>query len=156
MTKETFVERILALQSTLYYVSCGLLNNREDRDDAVQESIRKALDKRESLRDEKYFQTWVIRILINECHNVLRRKKREVPTDDVRIGLPPEVDYGLFETVSQLEEKIRLPVILHYMEGYTTREVAQTLRVPESTIKSRLSRARKLLGQMIDIEEVFA
>lgn len=156
MTKEAFVAEVLALRSTLYYVSYGLLQNREDQDDAVQECIHKALRKRESLREDRYLKTWITRILINECHNVLRRKKREIPLEDIRPDAPPTAEYGLYECVTDLEEKLRLPVILHYMEGYTTREVAQILRAPESTIKSRLARARKKLGQMLQQEEVLA
>lgn len=156
MTKEAFLEQVLEHRSALYYVSYGLLPNKEDQEDAVQECIHKALKKRETLRDDQYFKTWITRILINECYNILRRRKREIPSEEIAIVAPQTANYGLFESVMELEEKLRVPIILHYLEGYTTREVAKILRAPESTIKSRLAKARGMLSQMIDFEGVFA
>lgn len=156
MTKEAFEEQIIGMQSALYYVSYCLLTNRADQDDAVQECIKKALVKRESLREEKYLKTWITRILINECHNVLRRRSKEVLVDEFYASAPSTADQGLFEHVSNLEEKLRLPIVLHYMEGYTTREIAKILRVPEGTIKSRLVKARRILGETIKAEEVYS
>lgn len=156
MTKEEFTEQILEHRSTLYYVSCGLLKNRDDQDDAVQECIHKALRKRESLREDKYFKTWITRILINECYNVLRRKKREIPMEEMQVAPPVGAEYGLFHSVTELPEKLRLPIILHYLEGYATKDVAKILGVPEGTVKSRLKKARVLLKQSFYDEEVFA
>lgn len=156
VTKEEFTQQILAHRSALYYISYGLLKNREDQDDAVQECIHKALRKRETLKEDKYFKTWITRILIHECYNVLRRKKREIPVEEIYVSVPETADYGVFQAVMQLEDKLRLPIILYYLEDYTTKEVAKILNAPESTIKSRLQKARRLLGQMMDGEEVFA
>ncbi|MDR0897061.1 MAG: RNA polymerase sigma factor [Oscillospiraceae bacterium] len=158
MTKEAFIEQILALRSTLYYLSYSLLPNHADQEDAVQACLEKALRKRTTLREDAYLKTWLIRILINECHNVLRRKRREVPTEEIIAVAPPDADMGLFEAVSQLDPKLRIVLVLHCFEGYTTREVALMLRTPESTVKSRLKRARTLLGQQItqQNEEVWA
>lgn len=154
MTKEAFEEKVLELYSALYYVSYSILTNRADQDDAVQECIKKALMKRESLKEEKYLKTWLTRILINECHNVLRQRKREVLTEEMVIVAPPTSDSDLFEHITHLEEKLRLPIVLHYMEGYTTKEISKILRVPEGTIKSRLAKGRKILGETILEEEV--
>lgn len=82
------------------------------------------------------------------------QKKREIPSEEVIAYVPPDAEADLHDAVSSLEEKLRLPVVLHYLQGYTTREVAQILRTPESTIKSRLARARQLLGEMIAPKEV--
>lgn len=132
------------MEDTLYRVSFSLLPSRYDQEDAVQESIRIALHKRDTLREERYFQTWVIRILINECYGLLRRRKREIPTHEIIQSLPPDGDPGVMEALMQLEPKLRLPVVLHYVEGYTIREIAGMLRAPENTIKTRMARARKL------------
>lgn len=156
MTREEFTQMILEHRGTLYYVSYGLLKNREDQDDAVQECIHKALIKMETLKDDRFFKTWITRILINECYNVLRRKKREIPMEGIHLTVPATAHYGVFHAVMQLEEKLRLPIILHYFEDHTTKEVATILSTPEGTIKSRLQKARRMLGQMMDAEEVFA
>ena len=156
MTKDDLANRILAMTDTMYHISYGMLTNRSDQEDAVQECIRKALAKHTSLRDGRYVKTWVTRILINECNNILRRRKREIPTDEAYLVAPQTADADMFDLLSGLTEKHRLPLILHYHEGYTTREVATILRVPEGTIKGRLVSARKELSAMLNGEEVLA
>lgn len=152
MTKEAFEQQVLSLRRMLYYVSYSILANHADQEDAVQECIHKALLKRETLKQDAYLKTWLTRILINECHNILRKRKREVLSDELRIDTPPMADHGLFDAISKLDERLRVPVVLHYMEGYTTKEIAAVLRTPESTIKSRLKRARELLKQILDLD----
>lgn len=152
MTREAFEQQVLELRRVLYYVSYSLLGNHADQEDAVQECIHKALRKRETLKNDGYLKTWITRILINECHNVLRKRKREELTDEVYISAPPDAEHGLYEAVSMLEERLRVPVVLHYMEGYSIKEISHVLRAPESTIKSRLKRARELLKQALDLD----
>jgi RNA polymerase sigma-70 factor (ECF subfamily) len=156
MTKDDLANRILGMTDAMYYISYGILTNRSDQEDAVQECIRKALAKHASLRDERFVKTWVTRILINECRNILRRRKREIPTDEVFLVAPQTADASMFELLSGLADKYRLPLILHHYEGYTTKEIASILHVPEGTVKGRLVRARKELSGMLNGEEVLA
>lgn len=150
MTQEAFEERIVSLSAMLYYVSFSLLPGHADREDAVQECLHKALVRRHQLRDETQLKPWLTRILVNECHNIIRRKRREQPMESVVAPAAPEAaDPWLYEGVMGLPEKLRVPFVLHYLQGYTIRETAQALRAPQSTVKSRLSRARALLaGEM--------
>ena len=156
MTKEEFAQEVVSLRSMLYYVSYSLLTNSIDQDDAVQEAIHKALAKRESLREASQLKSWLTRILINECYTILRRRKREVPTEEINPVVPEGAKRELFEAIVSLEEKLRLPLVLYYYEGYKTREIARILRVPEGTVKGRLARARGQLGEMLKDEEVLA
>lgn len=66
MQNEDFTQAILGMTDTLYRVASTQLHQQADREDAVQECLRKAWEKRHRLRDERYLQTWVIRILLNE------------------------------------------------------------------------------------------
>jgi len=145
MTKEEFANQIIVLQDTLYRVSYSLLPNPFDQDDAVQEAVRIALQKRASLHEDRYLKTWLIRILINECYGILRKKKKEFLTDSIEVIAPPASDREVVEALAKLEERFRMPLVLHHMEGYSTKEVAAILRVPEGTIKGRLVRGRDLL-----------
>jgi len=145
MTKDEFANQIILLQDTLYRVSYSLLPNPYDQDDAVQEAIRIALQKRAMLRDDRYLKTWIIRILINECYGVLRKRKKELPMESIEVIAPPASDREVVDALVQLEERFRLPLVLHHIEGYSTREVAKILRVPEGTVKGRLVRGRDLL-----------
>lgn len=152
MTKEAFEVQVVALVETLYRVSYSLLKNPEDQADAVQEAIGKALKKRESLREERYIKTWLIRILLNECYNILRKKQREIPSEDIKAVAPPGANRELYEALMSLEEKYRLPIVLHYIEGYDLRDVAQMMRMPEGTVKTRLSRGRLKLRDLLGEE----
>jgi len=157
MTQEEFASRIIAVQDALYRVSTTILPQLCDREDAVQEAIIKAWQKQSMLRDERAMRAWVIRILINECYALLRRRKRE----EVSAALPgretaPDALPDLYQFFTALDEKYRLPMVLYYVEGYSVAETAQMLRLPQGTLKSRLHRGRKLLKDTLDIEEVLA
>ncbi len=153
MTSEEFTQRIMEMQPTLYRVSYSLLRQPHDRDDAVQECIRKAWEKQGRLRDESALKPWVTRILINECYNLLRRSTREAPADKLpEPPPPPDAHPALHDAVLALSDKLRIPVVLHYMEGYELTDIASLLRVPTGTVKTRLSRARKLLRALLEEE----
>lgn len=146
MTKEEFEARIIGMQDTLYRVSATLLKQPCDREDAIQECIYKALRKRDSLRDDRFMQSWVTRILINECYSIHRRAKWERPSEQLPEPPPmpgPDADPEVFRILFSLNEKLRLPMVLHYVEGYSVDEVARIMRIPTGTVKSRLARARE-------------
>lgn len=158
MTIDAFAAQIVSLQDTLYRVSYVMLSSPEDQADAVQESIHKAFQHRDSLRDASRMKAWLVRILVNECNNILRRKKREVLSDTIEMdganAAPTLADPGLREALMALDPKFRAPVVLHYIEGYGTKEIADILRVPEGTVKSRMMRARTMLKSILTDEEV--
>ena len=157
MTSDEFSQRIVAMQDTLYRVSSSILPQLCDREDAVQECIRKAWQKRERLRDDRMMQTWVIRILINECYDLLRRRKRELPVDVLpEQEAPPQADISLYSLFMSLEEKFRIPAVLHYIEGYDLEEISQMLRLPLGTVKSRLFRGRIRLKAAFNEEEAYS
>jgi len=155
LNSSEFSERVLAIEAALYRVAYGLLLNRTDCADAVQETLLRGWEKRHTLRDSRYFQTWLIRILINECYSMLRRRKKVIPLDEVpEPAAPPDADRTLHDAIARLDRKLRLPVVLHYMEGYSVGEVAELLRLPAGTVKTRLFKARKILRlQLIDENE---
>lgn len=155
MTSDDFASRIVAMQETLYRVSYSILPLSCDREDAVQEAIQKAWQQREKLRKEEAMQPWVTRILINECYALLRRKKREVPMEALpEREAPAGADTSLHQLFLSLEDALRLPAVLHYIEGYEVKDIARILRLPAGTVKSRLHRARKKMKETWDRQEV--
>ena len=144
MTQTEFEDRIIAMQDTLYRVSATILKQQCDREDAIQECICKALRKREKLKNDGAVRAWVIRILINECYILLRRKKREMPMDCLpEAEVMPDADPAVHQLLFSMEEK-----------GYRINEIARMLLLPMGTVKSRLSRGRKYLKHAIKQEEV--
>ena len=150
MTSSEFSERIVAMMQTLYRVSYSQLSQSCDREDAVQECLCKAWQKRWQLKDERYMQTWVVRILINECHNIQKRNNRELSIDEIPEHIaPPDCDIELHDTLLYLDESLRLPILLHYAEGFSVAEIAKILRLPQGTVKSRMARGRKELKKLL-------
>lgn len=95
-----------------------------------------------------------MRILVNECHEVLRRRKREIPTETLpeESAPPPQEQRELRALVMSLPENERLPIVLHYLEGFSTQEIASALRCPKGTVLSRMSRGRRQLKRFLTEE----
>lgn len=145
--EQTFIREIEAMERMLYRVSRSLLSSREECGDAVQEALGKAWAKRAYV-EESYFRPWLMRIVINECHNIGRRKKRVTPVAEIAGGscpAPDVPDERLRMALDALPEKLRMPLVLHYLEGFTVTESARILHVPQGTVKSRLGLARECL-----------
>lgn len=155
MTSERFAEEIVGLTQTLYRVSYSILRRACDREDAVQSCLEKAWRKRDTLRDERLLKTWLIRILLNECYTLCRQSRREAPgVLPERVAAPPDADVTLHDALLRLPERLRTPLVLHYMEGYEVRQVASALRLPSGTVKSRMRKGRLMLKDLLSEEEL--
>ena len=140
MTKERFVEQIEQLQGRLYRVALCMLKNDADVQDALQETVLEAWEKRHTLRNEAYFGTWVTRIAINTC------KQMETPATSDGITLKMLIEC--------LPDKLRLPFVLYYSEGMDTAEVANALHLTATAVRSRIHRAKIILRkELVDHDE---
>ena len=153
--KEELEEKIMDHADTLYRVSCGLLNNPQDREDAVQSAVEIAWCKAYHLRDESKLKTWLVRVLINECYSILRKHKREIPSDMEFLGATdiPQESIQLREALAVLPEEMRTPLVLHYFEGMSIKEIAFALRRPQGTVLSRMHRGRQALKTLLEEED---
>ena len=152
MDKEDFAARVTSAQGSLYRIACSYLACEHDRLDAISEAIFKAWQKRDTLRAERYFDTWLVRILIRECIAILRRQRRTTPVEQVA---PPEgasQNEDLRRALERLPQKLRSATVLHYMEGYSVEEVASMLGTTKGAVCSRLSRARESLRALLKEE----
>lgn len=153
MEQAEFSERILAMQDTLYRVATTILPRLCDREDAVQEALETAWRMRGKLRDDGALRAWVVRILINRCYALLRKRRREQLSDDPAAReVAPDATPDLYRMFTSLEEKYRLPMVLRYVEGYDMADIARMLRMPQGTLKSRLFRGRALLRDVLNDE----
>lgn len=148
MDKTEFAAAVLAAEPTLYRVARSMLASEADALDAAQNAILRAWERLDSLRSPEYFRTWLVRILINECRSALRRRARFAGEPDESLPAPePERYDELYAALYSLDEKYRLPVTLHYLEGFRLAEIAEMLRLPQGTVATRLRRARELLRE---------
>lgn len=154
MDKQTFTAYVLDAEQTLYRVAKSMLRNDSDCEDAVQEAILKSYQHLDSLRQEQYFKTWLVRILIHECHRLYRAARPTVPYEEACAEAPVQdsSNTALYAAISVLPEPLRLCVVLHYLEGYSLQEVRDTLHIPVGTVKSRLHKARGLLKLQLESE----
>ena len=148
MDKQTFSEAVQRMERSLYRVARSYTGNVSDAADAVQEALLRAWNRRDTLRDERYFDTWLMRVVINESKTLLRRRRRVLP-----MAQPPELRAAEYEALFSLPPKYRVPLILTCLDGYTMRETARMLGVPEGTVKARLHRARLQLRERLGEEE---
>lgn len=155
MNKDQFTAQILEAESSLYHIAKSILRDDEDCADAMQNAILHAYEKLHTLRNEKYFKTWLTRILINECYHILRSRKISVPYEDYfeTLEQAQKEDYSeVYEAVMELEDIYRIPLVLFYVEGFSIKDVCQILKLSQSTVKMRLYRSRKLLKEKLEGE----
>ena len=153
MTRTDFTERVRACERRLYRVAHTMLHSDADCEDAVQEALLRAWAKLDTLREEAYFETWLIRILINQCKTFHRRRTRDAELPNEDIPGPESGQSSLLEALESLPPKSRIALELHYIEGYNVKECARMLSVPEGTVKWRLHQGRRLLAQAIGEED---
>ncbi len=151
MNEREFSNRVRSMRDRLWRVSFSILRSAADAEDAMQEALLRAWRNVDSLRDKSLFETWLTRILINECRRLIRKKP---DTAEIPESLPaPEAENpGLGRVIGSLKMDLRLPVILYYIEGYSVKETAGIMRITQSSVKSRLMRARKKLEEALKKE----
>jgi RNA polymerase sigma-70 factor (ECF subfamily) len=158
MDKQFFASEVMSAERSLYRIARSYLPTDADAADAVQEALTRAWEKRGTLRELKFFRTWLTRIVINECKAALRERRRVRPMAQVpepKPSPPPQADYSLLhDALKAMDIKYRIPLVLFYLDGYSLKEVAGLLLLPQGTVKNRLHRAREKLRTRLS-EEVF-
>lgn len=146
MDRQEFAARTQALRQRLYRTAYLYLGREADALEAVDEAVYQALRSLGQLRQEAYFETWLTRILLNECHRELRRRKRLAGEEALPDSAGPDAydHLPLKDAVARLPETLRAVVILRYFTGYTQSETA-ALAIPQGTVATRQRRALELL-----------
>ena len=138
--KDAFCRLIDENVQSMYKVAAAYLKNDEDVADAIQDTILSCYENLKSLKQNRYFKTWMI-----------QKKKLVTYTDQMPETPFHEEKYAAMEWIQALEpldSKYRLVVLLYYMEGFGIREISDILDMKESTVKSRLYRGRKQIAEM--------
>lgn len=146
--KDAFVQLMERHKQDLYRTAKSYLRSDEDVADAIQETILSCYEHIADLRKLKYFKTWLIRILINKCKDILTKKEsllEEFPEQEDSYNHYQNVEFE--ELMDMVEdEKYKIVLTLYYAERFTTKEIAQILDVSENTVKTRLARGREKLA----------
>ena len=154
MDNNEFAARTEHLKARLYRTALLYLGNENMAAEAVDEAVYKGLKALKKLRQPEYFDTWMTRILINECKKELQRRKREQSVDTLPETAAEEYDsLPLKEAIRRLPQKLKEVVILRCFAGYTLSQTSQSLEIPQGTVVTRQRRALSLLKLELSEEE---
>ncbi|MED4205669.1 sigma-70 family RNA polymerase sigma factor [Neobacillus mesonae] len=153
---EKAFEKLLEIHSDRLYRTAYLyVGNREDALDVLQETANKAFIAVGQLRDERYFLTWLTKILIHCAYDVINKRKKETPAADNIIELIPgkreklDEALDLVEAIDQLNEQQRNAIILFYYQDLPLTDVAKLMNIPVNTVKTYLSRGKSQLKKLL-------
>lgn len=157
--KEAFSKLIQGIKSKLYKTGMAILKNNDDVCDALQETLINAYKNIKKLNNPKYFNTWIIRIMINSCYEIIRKNKR---ASEISEKMQQNMDnyYEIYceksdleNLLNKLDNELRLITVLYYYDDFSVKHIAKILNIPEGTVKSRLSRARKNIANIYKLNE---
>lgn len=147
---EAFISLIEQNKKSMYKVARGFLRNEEDVADAMSETVLVCYEKIGGLRQNAYFKTWMIRILINNCKDIIRKQKRNISVEQAPELESPASDEGILEfkeLIEPLKEKDRSIFTLYYVYGMKIKEIAAYMEMNENTVTSHLKRGREALRE---------
>ncbi len=149
MDRAQFAERVIRKEKQLFRTAMCIVMNAMDAEDCVQEAIFKAWKCLDGLKNDAYFETWLTRILINQCRALARSRGLRRESELRTVAAAPASDAELWLALSELGEKYRLPLALTYLCGYSVRETARILSIGDGAVKWRVRRAKTLLREKL-------
>ncbi len=151
--EEAFTNMILYIKDDLYKIAKSRIANETDIEDAIQETMIETYKSIKKLNNTSNFKKWVIKILINKCNRIYRRKyKTDISIDEYNVEtlksnniIDVENKLNFYDIIKILNYEERLIIILYYMEDYSVKEIKSILKMNENTINTHLYRARQKL-----------
>ena len=153
--KEAFIALMDKHSDAMLRIAHGYLSQEADIADAMQDTILDAYEHLSSLKEPRYFKTWLIRILLNNCNHIYNKTKNYIPLEEISESFSDdaqEIDSPLFrfrELLNCVSDENRLCFQLYCGEELTTREIADILHIKESTIRSRMHREKLRLKSQL-------
>lgn len=151
---QAFVTLCEGYQLVLYNSAYKLLLNDEDVADCLQETEIRAWQKIRNIKNEAAFNSWIFSIMINIANDILRKRVDTIEFEEthgqVEEGKDTSSDLEL--ELSQLSEKYRIPLVLHYYSGFSVKEIAGQLKISTNTVKTRLARGRQQLKVLLEVK----
>lgn len=154
LTEQEFHRAVEQYLDMVYRIALNWFRRSADADDAVQETMLRLWRSETVFQNEDHLRRWLVRVTLNECRRISTHpwRKRMVPLEECPLPVFRDPAQGtLFQEVMALPAKYRLPLYLHYYEGYSAAEVGKLLGLKTSTVLTRLARGRAKLK--IQLEE---
>lgn len=152
--KECLEELLVINGDQLYRTAYLYVRNREDALDVVQETSYKAFLSIGHLKNEEFFLTWLTKILINCSYDVLKKNKKVLPLNNMIELIADKRDkreeiLDLLDAINKIDKKYKNAIILFYFHDLPISEVAKVMNIPESTVKTYLSRGKDRLKKLL-------
>lgn len=162
--EEAFSELIEEYKLSIYKTAKAILKDEDDVCDAIQDVALSIYKNISNLKNEKYFKTWVIRITINKCYDIITKykfdneKKSKIQSNfkEIHNSFDREVivKTDIEKALNLLEDDLRIVTVLYYYNDFSISEISKILNIPKGTVKSRAFRAREKLYEILREEEV--
>ena len=162
--EQAFAELIEQYKLPIYKTAKSILKDEDDVCDAIQDTALSIYKNIQNLKNEEYFKTWVIRITINKCYDILKKHKlnnekmlkAQEDVSELHTNFDNNVilQTDLQTTLELLEEDLKIVTVLYYYNDLSISEISDILNIPKGTVKSRVFRAREKLYEILSKEEV--
>lgn len=151
MDHETFTTLVRQYTPNMYRLSYGMLRSGADAEDAVSEAVLKAWENLEKLKKPECFKAWIMQITANEARKIYRHTRKVSCMEAMEEIAPAFADeyHELWDAVMKLDERYRAVIILYFYENLSLKEIGKALHIAEGTVKSRLSRGKRMLKEML-------
>lgn len=155
-TQEAIVRLVETYSDMLLRLAASRLSSVDDAEDAVQEVFLYLLERSVTFRDAEHEKAWLIRTTLHRASNIRKRvSSQNLPLEEEAFSrAAPDNNSELLDAVRALPEKYSAVLHLHYYEGYSMKEIANSLGIPSATVGTRLARGRDLLRQALKEDTV--
>lgn len=157
--EDAFKKLTQSIENDLYRVAKTRLNSDDDIKDAIQNTMIITYEKAKKIRNIKYFKTWIIRVLINECSKIYNSNKRN---QEIYSKVVTNYNYNSYEDsiqsvqnkmnfdslIEKLNYEEKIVITLYYGSQFSCREISKILNTNVNTIKSRLTRGKNKLKNL--------
>ena len=150
--KNAFTDIILQIRNDLYKIAKTRISNDDDIEDLIQDTMIETYKYIKKLREPEKFKMWVIKILVNKCNKLYKKKyRKDISIDEYNLEnyiilntqKDIEDDLNFYYLIKNLKYEERIVLVLHYMEQYSVKDISKILKINENTVKTHFYRARE-------------
>ncbi len=139
----------------LWRTGIMMLGEPQDVQDMIQEVLLKYMQKRPVFHDAEHEKAWLLRVAVNLCRDMLRlrSRRRYFPIDELEpeaVGSTDAESREILEEIAMLPQKWKSVLLLHYIEGYSLKEISEILDVSENAVKKRMQRVKEALRRRME------
>ena len=150
MKDEEFFSRVEKIRQKMYAIAYSYFSSESMAVDMVDDAVYRGYLKKNTLKEPQFFETWLIRILMNVCATAYKKSKKHRSFEEYVVDHEPSAQpvldrLELKEAIASLPEELRRIITLKYYAGYSTKEIAEILKIPMGTVGTRVRKALELL-----------